>query len=102
MTPDAPTRLTAHCITHGPAGVGLDAFPLRAPRADEALVETTLSCVSPGTELRELAALRAGPIDGPTAIPGYAKVGRIRLAAPGGPPVGRASSSRAPSRPART
>lgn len=63
---------------------------MRAAVPGEVVVETTLSCVSPGTELRVLCLLREGKLEGESAIiPGYAKVGRVVEPGDSGLPVGQ-------------
>jgi len=49
---------------------------LPAPGADEVLVETLYSCISPGTELRCLSGKQAGAGTFPF-VPGYASIGRV-------------------------
>lgn len=55
--------------------VRVEEHGLREPTEHEAVVQTTLSCVSPGTELRVSAAAQSGPTE--PWVPGYARVGRV-------------------------
>lgn len=74
---DTPTQ--GSCIIFSANGVGLGTFPIPALQPGQALVQTTLSCVSPGTELRELGKMLNGTSEhaDKTIVPGYARVGRV-------------------------
>ncbi|NJL32030.1 MAG: zinc-binding alcohol dehydrogenase [Phycisphaerales bacterium] len=50
---------------------------MRTLQEGELVVETTLSCVSPGTELRELSLLQREGVDIVPTVPGYVKIGRV-------------------------
>ncbi|MAX26345.1 MAG: hypothetical protein CMJ19_17775 [Phycisphaeraceae bacterium] len=73
--PNQPGR----CIVFDAKGVRLDTFPIAALQTGQALVQTTCSCISPGTELRELGKMVDGSSEhaGKTIVPGYARVGRV-------------------------
>lgn len=78
------------CITQSRDQIAMGRFDLRAAEHGEVLVETTLSCVSPGTELRVWRLLREGKLDHASPIvPGYAKVGRVVDPGESGLPVGQ-------------
>ena len=66
----------------GPNSVAVRGFELRAPRADEVLVETEYTCISPGTELRRLhgeESVGGAPFP---LVPGYCLAGRVLACGP--------------------
>ena len=65
-----------------PNKVAVRGFELRAPRADEVLVESEYTCISPGTELRRLRGKECvGGVPFPL-VPGYCLAGRILARGP--------------------
>lgn len=57
--------------------VGVQTVEIPSPGKREVLIEVTLSCISPGTELRCAAGDQPGGSDAFPFVPGYATVGRV-------------------------
>lgn len=77
--------MIASCVLFtGQNAVTIGEVELRSPAPTDVVVDTELSCISPGTELRCLAGME--PSLGPTPwpfVPGYSLIGRVTQAGAG-------------------